>query len=401
MYPRQPEDGQRSFALQLSQLRKLGNDKALLRLDRSLRRFNVFVAMGAVRQELRHSDFLAFLLNPYSSHNLKGRFTEILLSEVQRSTDKARLAPFLNKRKTFDNAEVRREWENIDILLLCRSSKLALIIENKIDSFERDDQLKRYWETVVNEFRGCEVRGVYLTPQAEETTNRDYIPVGYETVDRSLKKLLEDHSRQITGDFKVGLKHYHTMITQKITRQLEDKCWDIYTKHQHAFDLVRDYVDQSDPIRRYLKELIQASPKLKCSHDRRGYVQFQPARWGRTTFLSSKRRLEELFFFEFQYGNAQHAKGSVMLLLAIDDTTNNGKEPIQAFNRVKKSGEPFKVRDTLTRFPVIFRMELLSRVEMDNWDLSAQKKKIRHGWNNFLSETLPVLDKAIRKQFAA
>jgi hypothetical protein len=100
------------------------------------------------------------------------------------------------------------------------------------------------------------------------------------------------------------------MINQKITKHLEDECWNIYTKHQDAFDLIREYVDRSDPTRRYLKELIRKSPMLECHHDRPGYVQFHPRQWDKTLFLKSKRPLSDLIFFEFQYGNAQHAKGS-------------------------------------------------------------------------------------------
>lgn len=42
----------------------------LERLEALLDQFNIFEALGAVRVELRHSDFLAFLLNPKQSHRL-------------------------------------------------------------------------------------------------------------------------------------------------------------------------------------------------------------------------------------------------------------------------------------------------------------------------------------------
>ena len=42
----------------------------LERLEALLEQFNIFEALGAVRVELRHSDFLAFLLNPNQSHGL-------------------------------------------------------------------------------------------------------------------------------------------------------------------------------------------------------------------------------------------------------------------------------------------------------------------------------------------
>ena len=72
------------------QLDKLAADPDFLRLDRWLRKFNIFDAVGIERQELRHSDFLAFLLNPYRDHGLGGTFIEILLNEIQKNYPKSK-----------------------------------------------------------------------------------------------------------------------------------------------------------------------------------------------------------------------------------------------------------------------------------------------------------------------
>ncbi len=46
------------------------------------RTFNIFEAMGATRQELRHSDFLAFLLDPHQTHGLGDALLRALLREL-------------------------------------------------------------------------------------------------------------------------------------------------------------------------------------------------------------------------------------------------------------------------------------------------------------------------------
>ena len=51
----------------------------LERLEALLDQFNIFEAIGAVRQEVRHSDFLAFLLNPQQNHGLGDTFLKRLL----------------------------------------------------------------------------------------------------------------------------------------------------------------------------------------------------------------------------------------------------------------------------------------------------------------------------------
>ena len=48
----------------------------LERLEALLDEFNIFEAIGAVRVELRHSDFLAFLLNPTQNHGLGDAFVK-------------------------------------------------------------------------------------------------------------------------------------------------------------------------------------------------------------------------------------------------------------------------------------------------------------------------------------
>ena len=392
----------------LAALRRLENDSDFLRLHSSLRQFNIFEAVGAVRQELRHSDFLAFLLNPYSNHGLKGKFAEILLNEIANlPKGKSYLSAFPIKHGIFDNAEVRREWRNIDILVRCAANKLALIIENKIDSRERDNQLKKYWEAVVNEFSGWKVLGFYLTPDAEKPSSEAYLAVGYERISRSLRRLLQEDNCKVAGDFKVAVKQYNTMIKQKIidtSPEVENECWKIYTRHKQAFELIRECVDQSGSIRKYLNELIaQESPRFETIGDRPGYVQFKLIQWDKTYFLKSKRRLEELLFFEFQYGHAQHAKGSLVILLAINND-GNGKEPVEAFNRAQENSPPFMLsgsRAKCPKWPVIFREELISREEMDNLDLISQRKRIECRWNDFLNKMLPSLNKAIQKHFTA
>src|SRR5215212_6607283 len=44
--------------------------------------FNIFEAIGVVRQELRHSDFLAFLLDPRQNHRLGDAFVRRLLQKI-------------------------------------------------------------------------------------------------------------------------------------------------------------------------------------------------------------------------------------------------------------------------------------------------------------------------------
>ena len=62
-------------------------------------------------------------------------------------------------------AEVKREWNNIDILASDPANRIVLLIENKISTGEHSDQLSRYYFLVESAFPGCRIVAVFLTPE--------------------------------------------------------------------------------------------------------------------------------------------------------------------------------------------------------------------------------------------
>jgi hypothetical protein len=67
----------------LAALRALQADASELeRIEALLDRFNVFEAIGFVGQEVNHSRFLAFLLNPKQNHSLNDLFLKSILQNV-------------------------------------------------------------------------------------------------------------------------------------------------------------------------------------------------------------------------------------------------------------------------------------------------------------------------------
>src|SRR5947208_14779518 len=120
----------------VTQLTQLVMDKDLEELERLLDQFNIFEAMGPVHLEERHSDFLAFLLNPRQSHGLGDTFAKRLLQNVTRNAPSGSLpvSPIHLDLWDLDQMLVLRERQSIDILLLDETNQLAVIIENKIHS---------------------------------------------------------------------------------------------------------------------------------------------------------------------------------------------------------------------------------------------------------------------------
>jgi hypothetical protein len=74
-------------------LAALLDDPEFQTIAESESRFNIFDALGTRRQELRHSDFLSYLLDPKKAHGLGSRF---LRDFLLRSTESADTDNFFN-----------------------------------------------------------------------------------------------------------------------------------------------------------------------------------------------------------------------------------------------------------------------------------------------------------------
>jgi hypothetical protein len=392
----EPMHAQRSqVAADLNWLSKLRNDPLFQRLEERHREFNIFESIGAQRRELRHSDFLAFLLNPYESHRLGSKFIQIFLSQLLSTSQARTLAPYGIQSGKFDDAEVRREWHNIDILLLFQRQCVACIIENKIDDHERGKQLEDYYNDVQNTFSGWKIVGVYLTPNAEPPSNEKYIAVGYRQISDAIRNLLKSLDRKrCPDDLPTTLKHYDNMIHKHIVQspEVEKECWKIYTEHKHAIDLIREYVEATAQIHGYLKDLISKAG-LDCPHHRKGYVQFRPREWEKAAFPNSNRSFADLLFFEFQYAQEQ-----LGLYLVIDKKPNGTRDPGRMFQIAQENTPPFQIgRQKLTNYTKIFGKQLLSRNQFTEMDFKDQKKRVEAGWQEFLRQDLPVLKEVVTK----
>ena len=149
------------------------------RLEEALDPINIFEAVGVTRQEIRHSKFLAYLLDPGGNHGLGTRLTQHLLQTIVRQAEQpVGISAIDLDLWNLDAIEVRREWRSIDILLLDHSNHFAVIIENKIGSGEHGNQLDRYWTDVQVAYPGWKIIGLVLSPDAFPASDVRYFAGG-------------------------------------------------------------------------------------------------------------------------------------------------------------------------------------------------------------------------------
>jgi hypothetical protein len=77
-----PETANENAAFQRMLEEFVAGNVDLQRLENALRKFNLFDSLKLVWQEVKHSDFLAYLLDPQQNHGLGDIFLKSLLQSV-------------------------------------------------------------------------------------------------------------------------------------------------------------------------------------------------------------------------------------------------------------------------------------------------------------------------------
>lgn len=238
---------------------------------------NLFEILGAVNNELRHSNILAWLLNPDESHGLGESFLKRFLREIAID-DKANLEQYEIESLDFSDVEVRREWNKIDILVLFPNTVIA--VENKIWSKETGDQLTRYKSIVDERFGDLDKQVfVYLTPFGEVSVyeNDVYVQMSYSSIVEILERILLIHNDSISVRTKTLLDDY--LITLKRYIMEDDRTIELaqslYMNHKQLFDFVYEHKpDLAEDLRKYFIEKIDAEGWFVGSKNK-GYVRFQ------------------------------------------------------------------------------------------------------------------------------
>jgi hypothetical protein len=136
---------------------------------------NIFETAGLFRQEIRHSNVLAFLLRPTENHGLGDTFLKGIISKALDNLSGEPPISALNLALAdFSDALVFREWRNIDLLIDSKSNNLIVTIEKKIGSSEGANQLSKYESTVRSEFPNYGKLYCYLTEEGEPASNEEW-----------------------------------------------------------------------------------------------------------------------------------------------------------------------------------------------------------------------------------
>lgn len=288
MIPSESSDTANTALTQLAALERFidANDD-LLELEERIGRFNIFDALSIARAEIRHSNFLAWILDPNESHGQGALFLKAVLMDLfkQAKPTLRPLSPVELDGVELGRIEIHREWRGIDLLIGSESPAFIVAIENKIDSGEHSNQLNRYKTIVRENFVNVPVSNqtfVYLTTRGVHASSDDWVPYSYRDIHRVLSRCQRTNAGGIGHDVSAFLDHYLRLIGSRFMDdpKIDELCKRLYQNHRQAFDLVFEHGRLANGLGPEIGETIKQHPgRWHLIHAGPNWIDFSPLEW--------------------------------------------------------------------------------------------------------------------------
>lgn len=283
---------------------QLLKDEDFDKIDLELKNPNIFQILRVSKNEIRHSNFLSWLLEPNGSHKLGDVFLKRFLREVFSSDKFTSIDQIDVEGMDLTKVEVLREWKNIDVLI--KLNNVVVCIENKVLSKEHSNQLKRYKDIVDLEFPNYIKTFVYLTPEGDDSENEteSYQSISYEFIVQTLDRIISIYGQALNQQVKNYVKDYITIIKRELmgTDKLTELSKKLYSNHKELFDFVYEHKpDVLDGVRAIFEQQILKRGWILGSPGK-NYLRFTTPEISELTYISELRngwRNRESFLFEF------------------------------------------------------------------------------------------------------
>lgn len=262
-------------------LSNLIGDLNFEKLELELKIPNFFSILNASRTEIRHSNFLGWILDPNGTHGMGDIFLRKFLRDIFSDEKVTTYSQFDVDSFDLRTAEVRREWKHIDILIVLPD--IVVAVENKIDSQDHSNQLKKYRHIVDESFPKHHKSYVYLTPYGnnpnDEESSKIYVNYSYEQLSDLLARILEIYRDSLNNRVALYLQDYLTILRRELMQNdpLNKIAVKVYETHSEALDFI--FENRPDPLNElfpYFDAKIKES-KWVLGSCHKGYVRFMTA----------------------------------------------------------------------------------------------------------------------------
>lgn len=233
--------------MKIRDLFEVENDVTFQQLNQHVNSFNVLKILKLENHEIRHSNILAWLLDPKENHNLQDYFLKkilehlILIDENCSNAQYEKVSEILNN--SLMESHVYREVKTannrfIDLVIVNRELKVVILIENKFYSTESENQLDDYYVFITNNFEDFTIIPIYLTIDGEAPSNQQYFILIYERIQSILSTILLLHKSRLNDKIYTFIEDYNQILREKFYPDQEQimQAIEIYRNHKPTIE---------------------------------------------------------------------------------------------------------------------------------------------------------------------
>jgi hypothetical protein len=275
-------------------------DSGFIELELLYQKPNIFTALKLEHYEIRHSNFLGWLLDPNQTHGLGSKFLKLVMADILKDERIKETSVTSIGKLNLDNAIILREWNDIDILI--KIDDLIITIENKVWSNESSHQLKKYKDIITARFGNSQKVFVFLTPNGHQSSmNDEYVNYSYERIIWILELITNSYSEGISGSVKVYLDDYIETLKAKFMKNGEVNILarEVYLNHKELFDFILNHrTNFIKEVQDYIFHKLKEFGYVKKTCDKQ-FVRFLPKALVDVIPNNGSAWKKEAFLFEF------------------------------------------------------------------------------------------------------
>jgi hypothetical protein len=379
----------------------LVDNPELEQLEDMLQEFNIFEVLGIEKREVRHSAFLAWLLDSNGTHGLGDYFLRRFLWRVTtyaRTHEIAAITAFDVDRWKLRDVTVATERHRIDILLTSQEDEFVCAIENKVSSGEHGNQLERYRHVVERQYQGLTPLFVLLSIEGEppigETDAAHYIPMSYLQIAELIQHVLTSRASSLGEDVQGILRQYVTSLRRHVLADsdIQQKARQIYYNHRKAIDLIIEALpDVQRQMRDDIEFVMQKFPQVQMDHSSKSYIRYVPPEWDQVPELLESEGWTQsgrMLLFEFRNAN------TLNLHLVLGPGPDHIRQRVLNLAKGEKDLFNNTPNKPTRKWTSLYRKQILNARDYEDPESEAVREKITQSITQFLSkEFKPIVEK--------
>ncbi|MDQ0839185.1 PDDEXK-like family protein [Sphingomonas faeni] len=381
------------------------DDDGFWEIQKRMSRFNLFEAMGAVHGELRHSNFLAYLLSPSRPHGLGPRALQLILRQVLDAMPPGSRPVSILELLVgdLDDAIVHRERDSIDLLIEIDALDLVVVIENKVHAKAGDGQLRRYRELVDVQYASRRKLFVFLTPDGHAPDDEAYHALSYIQLADTLQTLASSEAGPDAT--QLIIQHYVDMLRRNIVEdeKLRGLAAKLYERHTEALDFIFASRPRTAGLVDVVGQEVRACGGLSMDSEGGSLMRFSVDRWDACDIFridpKEWSKTGRGLLFEVKSYAAKPGRLNISLIIGPGDQAY--RKALHEAARARPGQFTGLTKSIGAKWVTIFSRDLLTAERAASMSAEAQTGNLRLAWSDFQATTLIGLIEAVLEMDAA